>query len=86
MKGECAMKQSASNELNALRPPSLAHAPVAVRIASISMLPSAPAALAFAGYPCVQPGAAAAATCTVISKRRTMNWVGRPLGSCGSSG
>ena len=85
MKGECAMKQPASNELNAMRIPSLSHAPMAPRRTSIATLPSAPVPFAFAGYSSAQAGASAA-TCTVISKRRTMNWVGRPLGSCGSSG
>ena len=86
MKGECAMKQSDSNELNILRTSSLAHASAASRFASISMLPSVAAAFAFTGYAGVPTGAAAANTCTVISKRRTMNWAGRPLGRRGSSG
>ena len=86
MKGECAMEQSASNEPNTMRIPSLSHAPAASRFASIAILPAVPVAFAFAGYSCARAGAAAADTCAVISKRRMMNWVGRPLGSCGSSG
>ena len=86
MKGECAMKQSASNEPNTMRIPSLSHAPAPSRSASIAILPAVPVASGFSGSSCAQASAAAADTCAVISKRRTMNWVGRPLGSCGSSG
>ena len=84
MKGECAMKQSASNEPNIMRIPALSHAPS--HFASIAILPVMPVASGFSGSSCAQAGTAAADTCAVISKRRTMNWVGRPLGSCGSSG
>ena len=77
------------NEMNETFAAVLSHSQPATPFAAISMLPSAPAAFAFAGYPCVDAGAAAANAdekCTVISKRRTMNWAGRQLERCGSSG
>lgn len=85
-KGRCTMKQTTSTEQNSMHASPAWHVGMASSFASISLCPSASAALAFASYPCVQAAAAAADTCTVISKRRTMNWAGRPLGRFGSSG
>ena len=79
------MKQMISIEQNSMHASLKSHVGMASSLASISLLPSAPVAPAFAGYPCVQAGAPAADSCTV-SKRRTMNWAGRPLGRFGSSG
>ena len=85
-KGRCTMKQMLSIEQNSMHASLKSHVGMASSFASISLLSSASAAPTVAGYPCVPAGAAAAETCTVISKRRTMNWAGRPLGRFGSSG